>query len=121
MEIKAVIEAERNHITDDAQGIERDGKPINKVGEAETSLHGELKNGPRAAREMIELARQLCMHPKAREKRGSVISKAGENAGWMCTNHLRSLSEWSALRFILSVPEEKRSPGIKRHKAPCNP
>jgi len=47
---------------------------MNKVGQAEAFLHEELKNGPRAAREMIELARQLGIHPntmeRAREKRG---------------------------------------------------
>ncbi len=74
-------------IIDDAEGIERTGKPMNKVGEAETFLHEELKNGPRAAREMIELARQLGIGVKslerAREKRGIVTSKAGKDAGWM--------------------------------------
>jgi hypothetical protein len=57
------------------------------VAEAETFLHEELKNGPRAEREMIELARQLGIHPKtlerAREKRGIVTSKAGKDAGWI--------------------------------------
>jgi DNA-binding transcriptional regulator YhcF (GntR family) len=36
---------------------------------------------------MIELARQLGIHPKtlerARDKRGIVTSKAGKDAGWM--------------------------------------
>jgi hypothetical protein len=83
----AAVEGTAQSIIDDAEGIERTGKPMNKVGEAETFLHEELKNGPRAAREMIELARQLGIHPKtlerAREKRGIVTSKAGKDAGWM--------------------------------------
>jgi hypothetical protein len=32
---------------------------MDKVGEAETFLHEELKNGPRTEREIVELARQL--------------------------------------------------------------
>ena len=83
----AAVEGTAQSIIDDAEGIERTSKPMNKVGEAETFLHEELRNGPRAAREMIELARQLGIHPKtlerAREKRGIVTSKAGKDAGWM--------------------------------------
>jgi hypothetical protein len=41
----------------------------------------------KSSREMLELARQLGIHPKTlerpREKRGIVTSKAGKDAGWM--------------------------------------
>jgi hypothetical protein len=74
-------------IIDDAEAIERTGMPMNNVGEAETFLHEELKNGPRGAREMIELARQLGISVKtwerAREKRGIVTSKTRKDAGWI--------------------------------------
>uniref|UniRef100_E6QL81 Uncharacterized protein n=1 Tax=mine drainage metagenome TaxID=410659 RepID=E6QL81_9ZZZZ len=83
----AAVEGTAQSIIDDAEGIERTGKPMNKVGEAETFLHEELKNGPRAAREIIELARQLGIVvetlERARDKRGIVTSKAGKDAGWM--------------------------------------
>jgi hypothetical protein len=83
----AAVDGTAQSIIDDAEGIEREGKPMNKVGEAETFLHEELKNGARAAWEMIELARQLGIGVKtlerAREKRGIVTSKAGKDAGWM--------------------------------------
>jgi putative DNA primase/helicase len=83
----AAVEGTAQSIIDDAEGIERTGKPMNQVGEADTFLHEELKDGPRAAREMIELARQLGIGVKslerAREKRGIVTSKAGKDAGWM--------------------------------------
>jgi hypothetical protein len=46
----AAVEGMAQSIIDDVEGIERTGKPMNRVGEAETFLHEELKNGPRAAR-----------------------------------------------------------------------
>lgn len=93
-----------------AEGIERDGKPMNKVGEAETFLHEELKNGPRAAREMIELARQLGIGVKtlerAREKRGIVTSKAGKDAGWMSTTAIASIGVQSGNTFCaVALPQ----------------
>jgi hypothetical protein len=58
---------------------------MDEVGETETFLYDELKSGPGAARWMIELARQLSIHPKslerARKKRGIVTNKAGKDAG----------------------------------------
>jgi putative DNA primase/helicase len=55
--------------------------------EAKAFLHEELKNGPRPARELIELAKnQLGISADtlrtAKDEMGIVASKAGFNAGW---------------------------------------
>jgi hypothetical protein len=55
----AAVEGTAQSIIDYAEGIERTGKPMNKAGEAETFLHEESKDGPRAAGEMIELAASI--------------------------------------------------------------
>jgi hypothetical protein len=50
---------------------------MNKVGEAETFLHDELKNGPRAAREMIQLGRQLGIGVKSLERARDRYKQSG--------------------------------------------
>ena len=64
----AAVEGTTQSIIDDAEGIQRAGKLINKLGEVETFLLEELKNGQSAPREMIELVRQLGIHPKTLER-----------------------------------------------------
>jgi hypothetical protein len=54
---------------------------MNKVGAAETFLHKELKNGPRAAREMIELARQLGIGVKTLERARDRDEQSGQGCG----------------------------------------
>jgi hypothetical protein len=95
----AAVEGTAQSIIDDAEGIDRAGKPMNKVGGAETFLHAELKNGPRPARELIELAKnQLGISEKtlrtAQHELGIVASKAGYQGLWL----------WS-FPFTLTQPE----------------
>lgn len=75
-------------ILDDAEGIERETRPVNRVGEGEKFLHEELKDGPRNARELIELAKsQLGISERtlqrAKERIGIVATKSGYRDGWV--------------------------------------
>jgi len=63
---------------------------LNRVSEAEQFLHEELKNSPRNARELIELAKnQLNISERtlqrAKEKMGIQAVKTGMNEGWVWT------------------------------------
>jgi len=85
---EAAVEGTAQSIIDDAEGIERESRPLNRVSEAELFLHEELKNGPRNARQLIELAKnQLNISERtlqrAKEKMGIQAVKTGMNEGWV--------------------------------------
>jgi putative DNA primase/helicase len=84
------VEGTAQNIIDDAEGVGRESRPLNRVSEAEQFLHEELKNSPRNARELIELAKnQLNISERtlqrAKEKMGIQAVKTGMNEGWVWT------------------------------------
>jgi RecA-family ATPase len=82
------VEGTAQNIIDDAEGVERESRPLNRISEAEQFLHEELKNGPRPVRELIELAKnQVNLSERtlqrAKERLGIVATKAGFGDGWV--------------------------------------
>ncbi len=82
------VEGTAQSIIDDAEGIERESRPLKPVSEAELFLHEELKGGPRPVRELIELAKNQVniserTLQRAKEKMGIQAVKTGMNEGWV--------------------------------------